>query len=99
MTDLTNTRVAYAQEWTEYERGWGQRPDGWSLHSSREAAVAFKEAYVAKYNNRAVVPDEYSAPQGDPFAVSVDEGVTLDFGDKGGMWVTSRRLPDGIARL
>lgn len=27
---------AYLLSWTEHERGWGQRPDGYSLHESPE---------------------------------------------------------------
>lgn len=96
MTQLHNARIAYAQEWTEYERGWGARPDGYSLHPTREAAVEFARAYTADRTGPA--PDEYSAPEGQPFAVQVAEGVELDFGDKDCLW-TMRGLPDGVTRL
>lgn len=55
--------------WTEYERGWGQRPDGVSLHQSREHAAAFIERIwnipVRENNSKGIVPDEYSRPDCD----------------------------------
>lgn len=34
--------AVYTIVWTEFERGWGQRPDGISYHKSKEEADAFK---------------------------------------------------------
>lgn len=52
------------QKWFESERGWGQRPDGWSLHRNREELDAYVKTYWDSMPN--AVPDEYSAPEGDP---------------------------------
>jgi hypothetical protein len=49
--------------WTESERGWGQRPDGASLHLNREDAAQYVKEYWAKMPKE--VPDEYSRPDGD----------------------------------
>ena len=48
--------------WTEYERGWGQRPDGCSIHATREDALQFVKDYWAKEraSDGGVVSDEYS---------------------------------------
>jgi hypothetical protein len=49
-------------EWIESERGWGQRPDGISLHISQKEA----EKYIVKYwkdQTNDFVPDEYSYPE------------------------------------
>lgn len=55
-------------EWIESERGWGQRPDGYSLHLTTEVA----NQYISEMHNRETayyrsqgkpdnyVPDEYS---------------------------------------
>lgn len=37
--------VAYLVSWTESERGWGQRPDGVSLHLTQEDA----KDYISKH--------------------------------------------------
>lgn len=44
--------------WTESERGWGCRPDGASLHLTREDAAAF----IKEHNDSLPkeVPDEYT---------------------------------------
>lgn len=60
----------YCQEWIESERGWGLRPDGYSLHLE----VADVNAYVDLYWARmpAHTPDEYSYPAGTPTIITVD---------------------------
>lgn len=52
------------QKWFESERGWGQRPDGWSLHRNREELDAYVKTYWGSMPS--AVPDEYSAPDGEP---------------------------------
>lgn len=46
--------------WEESERGWGVRPDGYSLHLSKEDAEQFIKEYWAGLPDE--VPDEYSRP-------------------------------------
>lgn len=62
--------------WTESERGWGQRPDGASLHLTRDDAKAFIQAYWDRMPARSQlggdVPDEYSRPDNDGRTVMVD---------------------------
>lgn len=45
---------------TEYERGWGQRPDGYVAFLSKEAAVVYIESYNARNNTAKEAPDEYT---------------------------------------
>ncbi len=54
---MTTTKTALLAEWTESERGWGQRPDGFRLYRDRAAydAHALKMRAVADAS-----PDEYS---------------------------------------
>src|SRR5579871_6232381 len=62
----------YVQCYTESERGWGQRPDGYSLHTSLEGAKKFAKDYIGKmrasekeaYGDS--VPDEYTMADGEP---------------------------------
>jgi hypothetical protein len=66
------------QDWTESERGWGLRPDGYSLHLTRADRDKFIEQYWERekaYNEEhgvEGVPDEYSRPEGDCFEFPVD---------------------------
>ena len=65
-------------EWTESERGWGQRSDGVSLHLSTEAAQAYVDNYWAeekKRNPSGDVPYEYVRPERARIMVSVDDDL------------------------
>jgi len=60
--------------WTETEAGWGQRPDGYSLHLTREDSETYVKDYWNKMPDRGPngeVPYEYSRP-GDPMVTEVD---------------------------
>lgn len=59
--------------WEESERGWGTRPDGFSLHLTRNDFKEFERDYWGRMPNE--VPDEYSRPAGDPTDVKVDMGL------------------------
>ncbi len=62
------------QRWTETERGWGQRPDGFSLHITREN----RDAYIVDHTKFLTKtygtepPDEYDFASGEPYIVEVD---------------------------
>lgn len=47
-------------EGTEYERGWGQRPDGYVAFPSAQDAAKWIKEYDLKYNNEDSAPDEYT---------------------------------------
>ena len=72
------TFPAVLQEWLESERGWGQRPDGYSVHLSVEDSKTFVEGYWKREKERnksGGVPECYSRPCGDPFVKDVDKDV------------------------
>jgi hypothetical protein len=58
------------QIWQESERGWGTRPDGYSLHVSQEALIEYVDQYWKRMPDEP--PDEYSSPAGAPYLVKVD---------------------------
>jgi hypothetical protein len=64
---------AICQKWEESERGWGSRPDGYSLH----LCESDRQAFIKKYWDRmpASAPDEYSRPDGAPYECEVDEAT------------------------
>jgi hypothetical protein len=59
------------QNWLESERGWGTRPDGYSLHLTKE----HRNAYISAYwdGMPKIRPNEYSRPSGDPYLDLVDD--------------------------
>lgn len=61
------------QKWEESERGWGTRPDGYSLHRSHIDLDAFVKAYWDSMPNEA--PSEYSRPCGTPYDTEVSSEV------------------------
>ena len=65
------THVVIAQDWTEYERGWGSRPDGCTLHLSQVDRKMYISAYWARMPDSA--PDEYSKETGAPYLVVVTD--------------------------
>lgn len=50
--------MSWRVDFTEYERGWGSRPDGFKLFETEEAALEFQRAFNAK-NDKPVAPDWY----------------------------------------
>lgn len=56
------------QLWEESERGWGVRPDGWSVHLSFEDCTAYIKDYTKDRTGPA--PAEYDRPRGHPYVVS-----------------------------
>ncbi len=67
------SRTLVCQKWTESERGWGQRPDGYSLHVDDNARKAFIAEYWARMPDE--TPDEYSRPDGTPYACPVTQAL------------------------
>ena len=67
------------QKWEETERGWGCRPDGWTMHLNVAAHAAYLKAreaeHKADYARTGVVPDEYTRPSGTAYPMDVDEAT------------------------
>ena len=62
--------IVFAESWTEYERGWGQRPDGYSYHLSKAHRDRYVDAYWER-NKKDYVPDDYSKPDENLFPTEV----------------------------
>ena len=99
--------VAYAMSWTEIESGWGQRPDGISLHGTLDDYKSAQER-IERSNRDAngrmrpeiTVPDW---PQ--PQAVACDPKIAALARAGGTLWLPRQarvsqgklELPDGCA--
>ena len=78
--------LCIAQRWEESERGWGVRPDGYSLHRTEEDLKAFIKAHWDSLPDDP--PDCYSRPSGAFFTIQLTEEISNDIGTKKGCWVT-----------
>ena len=81
--------IAYLVQWTEHERHWGQRPDGYSLHATKEVWTAYLAAHEAQ--KLPETPDEYSAP-GEAVAVEVDNMLAEKLAVEGSIRYWERAL-------
>jgi hypothetical protein len=90
------------QAWEESERGWGVRPDGYSLHIDRSHRDKFVEALLKRqseyFKGRGLkdgdAPDEYTRVSGDPMPVKVTRAVYRQLVAKGGDYQGSNA--DGV---
>lgn len=66
---MPEVKIVYCQVWEESERGWGVRPDGYSLHVDAE----IHEEYVKVFHESLPkeVPEEYSRIVGGLYACEV----------------------------
>lgn len=80
----TGDKPVVCQKWEESERGWGTRPDGFSLHVSRDALENFIREVYAPRQNAEYVPDEYERIDGTPYIVDVSDEVYADLVANGG---------------
>lgn len=62
-------QLVICQLWYESERGWGWRPDGFSLHLTEQDRLAFIRRYWEEMPNE--TPSEYSKETKEPFNVGV----------------------------
>ena len=92
-------QLLLCQDWLEYERGWGSRPDGCSLHRSAADHKAFCEAYWSRMP-KGSVPDEYSAEHGTPYLAVVDTILCgrVVHGVGTGIWVSAQDVRNGLVR-
>ena len=67
--EILNYRIT-VQKWEESERGWGTRPDGFSLHLNQADRESFIKGYWDSMPDS--VRDEYSRPDGTPYTAEVD---------------------------
>lgn len=73
MTENNKTYTVLCQKWEESERGWGTRPDGYSLHLTDEARRKYIEDYWKRMPD--YTPDEYSRPSGTAYWAEVSAEV------------------------
>jgi hypothetical protein len=80
-------------DWTEYERGWGNRPDGTTLHRTMEVAKSYIENHWSNQPNKA--PDEYSSP-GTPRIVQISDFLYERLLINDSIWVENTKWPTDV---
>ena len=66
-------KTAWCRPWLESERGWGTRPDGYTIHKTLEDVTKFVDAYV-KAHHQDGVPDVYNRPDdGAPYIIQITD--------------------------
>lgn len=83
------------QKWEESERGWGTRPDGYSIHPDKAALDRYVKAYWDRMPNE--TPDEYSRPHGTPYSAEVSDQAA-DFSGKDGIRYWDNKYPGSGGR-
>lgn len=71
------------QLWEESEMGWGQSPDGFSLHLTIADRDAFIKAY--KKDRKGSTPSIYDRPCGEPYQQLVSQKVADLIGSGNGI--------------
>lgn len=93
--DTANKRIVLCQCWEESERGWGTRPDGYSLHRSEEDLRRFIRRYWDSMpDDNSPIPYEYSRPVGDPYLALVSKEFydkLLNSENPHGCWIFGTR--------
>lgn len=75
---------AFCQVWEESEAGWGQRPDGYSVHYSLEDAKEYVKEYLSDqkkyFDSRGVkgTPHEYTRPAGEPYECKLSKKMAIE---------------------
>lgn len=69
-------KIAIIETWTESEAGFGQRPDGVSIHLTKEDCENYVKKYWETMSDN--VPDEYSRPDGNLNVIKVTDELYED---------------------
>ena len=92
-------KVAIIEGVTEYERGWGNRPDGHLLYLTKED----REIYLKWFHKDDTVsaPDDYSKENGNPKVIQVSDSLYNELNDRKvshpespGRWITYSQYND-----
>lgn len=96
--ETKKANIVLCQTWSESERGWGIRPDGYSLHLTKEDLDAYIEAYWERMPKE--VPYAYSSPDTKPYACIVSDEVLENIKKSDhGIYSFSRPYPQRIEEV
>lgn len=99
--------LVWIQEWEESERGWGVRPDGYTIHQREQDIQYFlgeiraTEAQEMARKGQSGTPDEYSRPSGKPFEALIRDDALIAKVKKApfGLWGPGQIVYERITNL
>ncbi len=68
-------KTVYIQNWEESERGWGVRPNHFTVHISLKQLNDYVAWYNKTNNNLDEVPDEYIRTSGSPIQCQAEDSL------------------------
>jgi hypothetical protein len=68
-------KKVYLQYWEESERGWGVRPDGCSLHLTKEDHKKYIDSIYKERESHTEVPYEYDRIVGEPIEILIKDDL------------------------
>lgn len=68
-------KTVIIQNWEESERGWGTRPDGFTIHIDRDQHKKYVDWYNKTFNNEESAPSEYTRICGEPIEIEVTDDL------------------------
>ena len=79
--------IAWLQSWEESEAGWGQRPDGYSLHLTEQAAKDYTRGYMDEQKRQLgpTTPHTYNRPAGKPYQVIINDQTLTELKKEGNL--------------
>jgi len=81
----------YLQYWEESERGWGVRPDGCSLHLTKDDCKSYiQKTYESRDSD--VVPHEYDRIVGEPIEALVSDEIFNEVSKSGSIRLMQNSL-------
>lgn len=66
-------QTVFVQNWTEHERGWGSRPDGFTIHIDRSQHGKYVADYYKRNHSSTTAPDEYTQADEGVIEIEVDK--------------------------
>jgi hypothetical protein len=74
---MFQSKTVICQKWEESEAGWGTRPDGYTLHLTREHRDRYVKDFYEKQRKLLgeATPPEYTRVDGDPYECPVTDKI------------------------
>ena len=80
------TKKIFVVDWYEFEKNWGSRPNGYSLHTTKEICNHYMHERVMNFS------DYHSDDPTEPYHIAVSKALYDSIEANGGTLVTDRKI-------